>query len=196
MLEPNRFMVKEQVKFLQSYCTYDIYDDSGRSIGVAQEKLSPLTQILRWFVHKNLMATRVEVREKPDDALVFTISRGMFLLQSRVEVHDSLGELIGYFKSRFFSFSGGFHVYDRYDRHFAEVSGNFIGFQYRVVSTDGDFEFGRVTKQWTGLSLELFTTADTYAVEVNDELNEQPVAKMLVLAAALATDMIFKSGSR
>ncbi|MCZ2343716.1 MAG: hypothetical protein LC104_18260 [Bacteroidales bacterium] len=196
MLEPNRFMIKEQVKFLQSYCTYDIYDEKGHLIGVAQEKLSPLTQFLRWFVHKNLMATRVEVREKPDDALVFTISRRMFLLQSRVEVHDSLGELIGYFKSRFFSFSGGFHVYDRHDRHFAEVNGNLIGFHYRVISTEGDLEFGQVTKQWTGLSLELFTTADTYAVEISEELSEQPVAKMLVLAAALATDMIFKSGSR
>lgn len=196
MLESNRFMIKEQVKFLQTYCTYDIFNDAGQSIGVAQENLSPMTQVLRWFIHKNLMATCIEVREKPDLALVFTIRRGMFLFRSRVEVHDSMGELIGYFQSRFFTFSGGFQVFDRNGRLFAEVNGNFTGFKYRVVSADGDFEFGRVTKQWTGVSLELFTTADTYAVEVNEELNEQPVAKMLVLAAALATDMIFKSGSR
>jgi uncharacterized protein YxjI len=197
MLEARRYLVKERVKFLASHKTYDIYDaDTEEEIAVAEEKIGFLTQALRWFVSKQLMPTRVEIREKPDDSLVFTISRGWYLFRSRVEVHDAQGALVGYFKSKILTWSGGFYVYDKNDQQFAEVKGNFIGFKYRMLTPDGQVELGHVSKQWKGLAREIFTSADTYMVETNDDLTEQPMAKMLVLAAALATDMIFKSESR
>ncbi len=197
MLEARRFLVKERVKILAAYNTYDIYDaDTEEQVGVAEEKVGVLTQLLRWFVSKQLMSTRVEVREKPDDSLVFTISRGWYIFRSRVEVHDAQGSLVGYFQSKLITWSGGFHVYDQAGKQFAEVTGNFIGFKYRMTTPDGRVELGRVTKQWKGLTREIFTSADTYMVEANEDLDEQPMAKMLVLAAALATDMIFKSESR
>ena len=196
MLETRRYMVKEQVKFFKSHHSYDIFDgDTEVQIGVAEEKINFLTNMLRWFVSKQLMPTRVEVREKPDNSLVFTISRGWYLFRSRVEIHDADGLMVGYLKSKLFSFSGGFHVYDKNDKQFAEVKGNLFGFNYRVLTPDHDYEMGKVTKKWGGIAKELFTSADTYMVEVNDDLQEQPIGKMLVLAAALATDMIFKSGS-
>ena len=196
MLETRRYMVKEQVKFFKSHHSYDIFDgDTEVQIGVAEEKIDFLTNMLRWFVSKQLMPTRVEVREIPDNSLVFTISRGWYLFRSRVEIHDADGLMVGYLKSKIFSFSGGFHVYDKNDKQFAEVKGNLFGFNYRVLTPDHDFEMGKVTKKWGGIAKELFTSADTYMVEVNDDLQEQPIGKMLVLAAALATDMIFKSGS-
>ncbi len=196
MLETRRYMVKEQVKFFKSHHSYDIFDgDTEVQIGVAEEKIDFLTDILRWFVSKQLMPTRVEVRETPDHSLVFTISRGWYLFRSRVEIHDADGVMVGYLKSKIFSFSGGFHVYDKNDKQFAEVKGNLFGFNYRVLTPDHGFEMGKVTKKWGGIAKELFTSADTYMVEVNDDLQEQPIGKMLVLAAALATDMIFKSGS-
>jgi uncharacterized protein YxjI len=92
-----------------------------------------------------------------------------------------------------FSFGGGFHVYDKNDKHFAEVKGNFIGFDYKVLTPDRGFQMGHVTKKWGGALKEIFTSADTYLIEVSEELEEQPIAKMLVLSAALAVDMIFKS---
>ena len=91
---------------------------------------------------------------------------------------------------------GGFYVYDKNGQHFADVKGNFIGFNYRVLTPDHAVELGKVTKKWGGVAKELFTSADTYMVEIEDDLNDQPLAKMLVLAAALATDLIFKSESR
>jgi len=197
MLESRRFLVRERVKFLKSHHTYDILDaDTEVQLGTADETISAFAQLFRWFVSKQLMGTRIEVREKPDDSLVFTLSRGWYLIRSRVEVHDAQGSLVGYLKSKLISWSGGFHVYDRDDRLFAEVSGNLIGLKYRMTTPDGAVELGRVSKQWKGLTREFFTSADWYLVEINDDLDEQPMAKMLVLAAALATDMIFKSESR
>ena len=196
MLEPRRFMVKERVKFLKAFHTYDVYDgDTAELVGVAEEKIGLVTQLLRWFVSKKLMPTVIEVREKPDDALVFTIRRGWYVLRSRVEVHDAQEQLVGYFRSKLISWSGGFYVYDRDDRQFAEVRGSFVGFNYRMLTPDGRVELGRVTKKFH-LVRDLFTSADTYMVEVAEDLQEQPLAKMLVVAAALATDMIFKSESR
>lgn len=198
MLDAQRFLVKERVKFLQGFATYDIYegdDGSPDLIGTAEEQVSTLKQLLRWFVSKALMGTHIEIREKPDDALVFTISRGWYIFRSRVEVRDAQGELVGYFQSKVFTIGGGFHVYTPDDRHFAVVKGNFIGFSYRILTPDRAVELGSVSKKWGGVAKELFTSADTYAVTLSDDLQEQPIAKMLVLAAALAVDMIFKSES-
>lgn len=197
MLESRRFLVKEQVKYLKSHHTYDIHDaDTEEQIGTADETISPLTQVMRWFVSKQLMGTRIEIREKPDESLVFTLSRGWYIFRSRVEVHDAQGELIGYLKSKLISWSAGFFIYGRDDQLFAEVKGNLFGFKYRVTTPDGSVELGRVSKQWKGFTREFFTSSDWYLVEINEDLDEQPMAKMLVLAAALATDMIFKSESR
>src|SRR5690242_1252702 len=104
MLEARRFLVKERVKFLQAHQTYDVYDaDTEEHVGIAEERISALNQLLRWFVSKQLMPTRIEVREKPDDSLVFTVARGWYPLRSRVEVHDAQGALVGYLKSKLIS---------------------------------------------------------------------------------------------
>ena len=197
MLESRKFLVKERVKILAAHATYDIYDgDTQQPVGTAEEEIGFVTRVLRWFVSKQLMPTRVEVREKPDDSLVFAVSRGFYLLRSRVEIHDAQGVLVGYLKSKLFSFSGGFHVYDARDKPFAEVKGNLFGFKYRVLTPEGDFEMGKVSKEWGGLAKELFTSADSYMIEIHEDLHEQPLAKMLVLAAALAVDMIFKAETK
>lgn len=197
MLDHNKFVIKEKVKILSAVQAYDIFDDHGELIGTGKETIGVLTQILRWFVSKQFLPTRLEVREKPDDSLVFSIRRGWYLFRSRVEVHDSQGALIGYFKSKFFTISGGFHVYDKNDKHFAEVKGKLLGWNYRFLSPDHTVEMGQVSKKLgaMGILKELFTSADTFGVTVNEELADEPMAKMLILAATLAIDLIYKSES-
>ena len=197
MLEADKFAVKEQVKFLKSSQSYEIFDgDSGELIGTAVETIGGLNKMLRWVVSKALMPTRFEIREKPDDALVFVIRRGAYIFRSRVEVLNADGELIGFFKSKILTIGGGFHVYDKDGNHFAEVKGNLIGFNYQIRTPDKAVELGTVKKKWGGAARELFTSADSYMVDIADDLKDQPVAKMLTLATALAIDMVFKSESR
>ncbi len=198
MLDRNLFVIKERVKILSSVQSYDILDaESGAPIGFAEETIGTLTKGLRWVMSKALLPTRIEVREKPDDSLVFTLRRGWYIFKSRVEVHDADGNLIGYFKSKVLTISGGFHVYDKDDHHFAEVKGKWVGFNYRFLSPDHKVEMGKVSKKLgaMGLVKEMFTSADTFAVEVNPDLADEPLAKMLILAATLAIDMIYKSES-
>jgi uncharacterized protein YxjI len=199
VLEANAFVVKEHVKFISTTATYDILDPhTGNVLGTAQEQVGGLVKVLRWFVSRHLMPARVEVREKPDDSLVFTIRRRGYLFRSNVEVLDAQGELVGTFRSKVLTISGGFHIYDKDGKHFAEIKGKWLGFDYRFVTRDGAVELGRVSKKLgAGWVLkELFTSADTYAVEASPDLADEPLAKMLVLAAALAIDLIYKSESR
>jgi uncharacterized protein YxjI len=47
---------------------------------------------------------------------------------------------------------------------------------------------GIVTKKWAGFGKELFTNADQYIIEVK----ESGSSNALILAAALAIDIVFK----
>ena len=199
MLECNSFAIQEHKKIISNVQRYEIKNgETGELVGVATETIGFFTQVLRWVMSKHLLPTRVEVREKPDDSLVFTLRRGWYIFRSRVEVHDAQGELVGYFKSKFFTISGGFHVYDKSDKHFAHVKGRLLGFDYRFLTDDDKVELGQVSKRiggLAGMAREMFFTADNYFLKVSPELADQPMAKMLLLAATLAVDLIYKSSS-
>src|SRR5262245_45254970 len=200
MLECNTFAIQEHKKIISSVQSYDIKNgETGDLIGTAQEDIGAITKGLRWVMSKHLLPTRLDVREKPDDSLVFSLRRGWYIFKSRVEVLDAQGQLIGYFRSKFFTISGGFHVYDKDDKHFAHVKGRMLGFDYRFLTEDGKVELGQVSKRIggaAGLAREVFFSADNYFLTLNPELAEQPMAKMLLLAATLAVDLIYKSESR
>lgn len=200
MLECSTFAIQEHSKILSSVQSYDIRDGAtGEVVGTASERIGGLTRALRRVISKRLLPTCVEGREKPDDSLVFTLRRSRSLFRSRVDVLDSLGERVGHFRSRCFTISGGFHVYDRHGRQFARVSGQLFGFDYRIQTGDGAVELGRVSKQIGGLAgtaRDMFFSADHYYLQVCAALAEQPIAKMLLLAAVLAVDLIYRSESR
>jgi uncharacterized protein YxjI len=191
VLELQNYLVKEQVTLLKTTDTYDIFDpESGEQVGVAKENPGALISTLRWFVSKKLMPTKVEVREHPEGSLVFTIRKPVALFRQTVEVYDAEDRKVGYFKSKLFAIGGGFYVYDKNDKQFAEVKGKWTGWEFTFLTPDG-VEMGRVTKKWAGALRELFTSADNYVVTISNDLAEQPIAKMLLLAATLAIDIVY-----
>jgi Scramblase len=200
MLECNSFAIQERKKILSSVQSYDIRNgETGEVVGSAREEIGFFTKSLRWVMSKHLLPTKLEIREKPDDSLVFMLRRGWYLFKSRVEVRDSQGHLVGFFRSKFFTISGGFHVYDKDGKYFAQVQGRLFGFDYRFLTEDGKVELGRVSKVLGGLAgvaREMFFSADNYFLMINPDLAEQPMAKMLLLAATLAVDLIYKSETR
>ncbi len=192
MLDKQRYLIKEQVAILKTTDTYDIFDpDTQEQIGTARENPGTLIAVLRLLISKMLMPTSVEVRDKPGEELVFRIYRPFQFFRARVEVIDADGQTVGYFKSKLFSLGGGFWVYDKSDQQFAEVKGDWKGWNFKFLTPDGQ-ELGLVTKKWAGLGKELFTSADNYVVEISEDLSDQPTAKLLLLAAALAIDIVYK----
>ena len=192
MFDRNAFLIKERVGFLKLTDAFDIYDPAaGAKIGHAREVISPMLKLFRLLVNKRLLPTRVEVREDDQGPVLLSIRRGFNLLRARVTVHDRVGKELGHFKSKLFSIGGGFHVLDAFDKPVADIKGDWKGWNFRFLATDGT-ELGKVTKKWAGLGKELFTSADNYVIALDEGRRFPPEAVSLLLAAGLAIDIVYK----
>jgi uncharacterized protein YxjI len=191
MLDLQHFLIKEQAAILKMTDVYDVFNpETGAQVGQVKEVVSGLNKALRLLISKKLMPTTFECREHPEGALVFYLKKPVSLIRSVVEVYDADGKKLGYFKSKMLSLGGGFWVYDHNDQQFAEIKGKWTGWDFRFLSSQGA-ELGKVSKTWAGSLKEFFTTADHYIVSIAPDLAEQPIAKILLLAAALAIDAVY-----
>ncbi len=195
MLNLSTYLIREQVGWFKLVDTYDIFDpNSGQQVGVAKEESPTFLKLARLFVNKQLLPTSVGVYANGSEKAVFTIHRGLTFLRSKVKVHDADDNYIGYFKSKLFSIGGGFYVYDPADNLFAEVKGDWKGWNFKLTAKDGR-ELGTVSKQWGGLAKEMFTSADNYIIAINDAVQAKEGGNLLLLAAGLAIDIIYKEKS-
>jgi uncharacterized protein YxjI len=194
MLERKTYLIKEKVAFLKMVDTYDIFDPAtGEQVGTAKEELPGWAQALKLLVNKKLLPTTVAVYDAADNQAVFRIRRGVPLLRTKVTIHDQNGETIGYFKSKVLSLGGGFYVYDRDDNQVAEVRGDWKGWNFKFLNADGTL-LGTVTRKWGGLGKELFTSADSYVIALEEGADDRADGNLLLLAAGLAIDTVLKEG--
>ncbi len=101
------------------------------------------------------------------------------------------GQVLGWFKSKLFSFGGAFYVHDAAGNQIAMVKGDWKGWNFRFLDSTNN-EIGTVTKKWSGIGKELFTTADNYVISLNQQ--PAPGIAVLLLAAGLAIDIVYKEG--
>jgi uncharacterized protein YxjI len=189
----DQYFVRERVAFAKLTDAYDILDPATQAvIGVAKERPPTWAKWLRLLVNKALMPTDVYVTEGGETGpLLFRIHRGASLWRAKVTVHDAGGAQLGFFKSKLFSLGGGFWVHDVGGAQVAEVKGDWKGWNFRLLDTS-QRELGVVTKKWAGIGKELFTSADNYVVALSPAARERPGAAVLLLAAALSIDIVFK----
>src|SRR5208283_4965852 len=123
MLDRNKFLVKGQTQVFSSKKTYEIADgDSGQTLGLATQKAGLMATLLGMALGKDNMPMTIEIRKKADDALVFSVRRKGFIFK-KVQVLDGQGQVMGSYKAKMFSLSGGFHVYDQEGKHVADIKG-------------------------------------------------------------------------
>lgn len=194
MLDRNMYFVRERVGLLKLADTYDILDpESQAQIGIAKEKPGTLVHILRFVLDKSTLPTKVFVYEgdNPDDEskVLFSIHRGFTFLRSKVNIVGSSGDVVGWFQSKVFSLGGAFRVFDASGNEVALVKGDWKGWNFRFLDSTEN-EIGTITKQWGGIGKELFTSADNYIITLTQEC--APAKAMLLLAAGLAVDTIYK----
>jgi len=193
MLEQQRFLVKQQVSLLSGRADYDIFNpDTQQQVGAARESRGFLKTILTMALAKKKRPRTIEVRDSAG-APVFTIHRPWSLFRTKVRVLDANNQLLGYFKTKLISLSGGFWVYDPQDKQIAEIKGDWKGFNFRFMTPEGK-DLGQIGKQWEGMAKGLFTSADTYLVSLTDEASRDRTTKTLLLAASLAVDIVFREG--
>ncbi len=191
VLKNNIYLVKEHLGILKAANNFDIHDPvSGAIIMECREPtLGFFTKLLRFTDYKSMTPFDVQIR-LPNGEPVVRIKRGVSIWLSRVEVTDSDNRLIGTFKQKLFSFGGKFDLLDSNDNVTCQLKGNLIGWNFRFIRDE--IQLAHVSKQWSGLGKEFFTSADNYVLEVNQQVGEDMELRKLILAAVMCIDMVLK----
>lgn len=194
MLSRKTYFIREHVGLLKLSDTYDILDpETQKQIGVAKEEPGLLVHLLRLAVDKHFLPTKVVVYQgdDPEDEsdVQFSIHRGITLLRSKVIIRDADGNEVGWLQSKMFTLGGAFGVFDASGDEVATVKGDWKGWNFRFLDRL-EKEIGTITKKWAGLGKELFTSADNYLIALNEK--SSPEEAMLLLAAGLAVDIVYK----
>ena len=192
LLDRRRFLVKERVAVLKLTDTYDILEtETGTAIGIARDEPGTFTKLLRLVVEKRLLPTKLNIYELNGTAPVISLQKKPGLLRITVQVRDADGSLLGSFRSKLFTLGGGFVIMDATGAKVAEVKGDWKGFNFRVLDSNGE-ELGVVSKKWGGIAKEFFTSADSYVISMSDTQAAANVSSAIALAAGLAIDVVFK----
>jgi hypothetical protein len=191
LLRRDRLM--SQVKFSLWGSRFLLYDgDTDEEVGLAAEMLPVWKGLLRPIrlgpvSFRDWMSVDVEVRESADGPVLFTIrklaSPMPWHLTSTIQVLDFRKRLVGYFKTKLFSFTGGFWLYDAGNEKVAELRGKLLPSSRHLdfLSADGH-ELGCITSRKKG---GLFSTP-CLMIDLTDEAREDMRTKVLLLAATMA----------
>ena len=203
LLEPQKFLIKGKGGFFHSGLDYNIFDfENQTKIGVATEETEIWAAMLKPFMRKRYLPTRIEIRDQRSDKLVFGIHRPAYFWNPRVEVCDADDRLIGYFAMPgFFSLltsfrsllshlKTAFSVYDWRDREFAVVSWERFPV-HLTFRRKGRGVLGSVMKEvWATRKMVVSSgQGGSYVVTMAPEMKQEAEAKMLLLGTAVALDV-------
>jgi uncharacterized protein YxjI len=191
LLGLNQFFVKEHVGLFKASNSFDIFDPQvNRKIFECREpNLGLLTKLLRFTRFKQLTPFNLEIRS-PEGELVISVERGISFLLSKVSVRDGTGRIVGHFKQRLFSIGGKFDVLNTQGKAICTLQGKWTGWDFRFMQERR--ELAAVSKKWSGLGKELFTTADNYMLSIHESVAKEDSIRMLIVAAVLCIDMVLK----
>lgn len=192
ILNKNLFFIKEQIGLFKASNSFDIFDPETKQIILEcrEERLGGFTKFLRFTDYKRMTPFEIDVRV-PGGKNIITVKRGVSLFLSNVEVLDENNTLIGKFKQKFFSIGGKFDVLDANEKPLCTLKGKWTSWDFKFVTADNK-EFATVTKKWTGLGKELFTSADNYILQINPEVPANHPLRLLIVAAVMCIDLVLK----
>ncbi len=191
-LNKNIFFVKEHVKMFKAANSFDILDPETKQpvMECREESLGVFTKILRFTDFKRMTPFNMVIKSIDGEKIV-TVSRGVSFFLSDVDVFDGNDIIIGRFKQKFLSIGGKFEVLDAEGRPLCMLKGKWTSWDFKFVSNDGK-EFATVTKKWSGLGKELFTTADNYILQISSEVPMDHPLRKLILSAVMCIDLVLK----
>lgn len=195
-----KLRVTKQVECLAIAEQYEIFDlDTREVIGSAREIVSNWVVFLRGVLSQMLptninaiLPTMIVVKDNDSSKPFLKIKRSFSLLQSNIQVINQQRKPIGYFKSKLFSWGGGFTIHDPSGDQIADVKACWqgLGLDYRLSDMDGK-ELGVVRR--IGSWSSGFKAGDEYVISLTQNLGKNRNLASLVLAAGLAIDIVYRS---
>jgi uncharacterized protein YxjI len=188
----NLFFIKEHVKVFKAANSFDVFDPETKQLifQCQEENLGFFTKFFRFTDYKRMTPFNMEVKT-PEGQRLLTVRRGVSIFLSTVEVLDERNTIIGKFKQQFFSIGGKFEVLDASERPLCMLKGKWTSWDFKFISNDGK-EFATVTKKWSGIGKELFTSADNYILQISPEVPADHPLRLLILAAVMCIDLVLK----
>jgi uncharacterized protein YxjI len=189
ILNRNLFFVKEHVGWFKAANNFDICDPVSGEVLLEcrEEKLGIFTKLLRFSDYKRMTPFHIEIFT-PAREPVLSVTRGVSIFLSKVQVQDENEQPIGGFKQKLFSIGGKFDVLGADDKPLCTLKGKWTGWDFRFMA--GETELAHVTKKWAGLGRELFTSADNYVLEISDQVPPNNPVRQLIVAAVMCIDMV------
>ncbi len=191
VLRQNTWLIKEHVGLFKAANNFDIFDPAGgrKLLECREPQLGFFTKLLRFTDYKRMTPFDVRITT-PEGRKVLTIKRGVSLLLSKVEVFDENDRLVGLFKQKFFSIGGAFDVLDPAEKVLCTLTGKWTSWEFKFKA--GQRELATVSKKWSGLGKELFTSADNYVLAIDGGVAPDDKVRLLIMAAVMCIDMVLK----
>jgi len=179
MLEARTFLIRRGAATLKAGRRCVLTNSAtGEQLGAATESTETLVQLVRLFLSESIVPKRIEVREQPDESLLMVLSRGWSLLRGTCEIRDAVGELVGTLR-RLPGRAASYAIHDPYEKQFADCRGDIAKQDYRIRTPEQDYTLARVQPQGGSILLE-----------ISEDLEEQPPAKMMILGTVLMLAML------
>ena len=173
----------EIVTGLETRNKYVILDTYGNELYIAAEEGG--STLLRWFL-KALRPFQITVRT-PDNQLVLRVVRPFRFFFHELNIFDSRGQLLGTLQKRFALLRRIYSVLDSSGRELFQLFGPILH-PWTFEIKNGDNEYGKITKKWSGLLKEGFTDADNFGVSFPVEWDKK--IKALFLGAVFLIDFV------
>lgn len=186
------YLVTEATGLMRAGNSYNIFDSNGNKIGLLQEEIHGLfKKMLKFTPLKTLLSFKINFYDD-NNQLILSLYRPFTLFLSKISIISNKGEKLGYFKQKFKLWSGKFDIYDTSNKFIASIKGDWRDWNFKIID-DKKNNIGEINKKWSGLIKEIFTTDDTYAIKIYENL---PIdEKILIVASAIVIDMVLKEYS-
>jgi len=187
--ESNSYFIDEKVNFLKFENSYQIYNDNGENIGTIKQKLSVGQKILRLLINKAMLPFLLEIKNA-DDQLEASISRGWTFFLSKIIIKNAQGDIIGTIKQKFKLFKPTFKIFNSSEELIAEINGDWKAWNFSITDASNN-QIGSISKKWAGALKEIFTSADKYNVNIDNNYSNVE-NKIAILSGAITIDMVLK----
>ena len=179
ILNKNLFFVKEHRGIFKAANNYDIFDPNTQQMAMTcrEEKLGIFTKIFRFTDYKRATPFDIEIKTV-DGKKVLTVKRGISIFLSNVEVFDENDNLVGRFKQKFFTIGGKFDVLDASDNVVCSLKGKWTSWNFDFIRDE--FRLAHVSKKWAGIGREMFTSADNYMLEIDNNVPHNDPVRLLI----------------
>jgi uncharacterized protein YxjI len=191
VLSKNLFFVKEHIGMFKAANNYDILDPATKQeiLHCRETGLSGITKWLRFSDYKRMTPFNIELHT-PNGDPVLAVRRGWTWWRSTVSVSDETGQVVGTLRQRMLSIGGKFELLDSSGNLLATLKGSWTGWNFTFVKEDQ--VIAKVSKKWSGLGKEMFTTADNYMLTIDEQVPAQHPLRLMILASMMCIDMVLK----